>query len=94
MPAAIKAERQWKPQKLFSERIKFGGQQTRPISHLQKWFGQFLNKNYLKEKNNNLDELRNNVLDIWAKFPQELCEKITNEFDEKIRICQKEEEKY
>ena len=32
-------------------------------------------------------------MDIWAKFPQELCEKITNEFDEKIRICQKEEGK-
>ena len=25
-----------------------------------------------KRKNNNLDELINNVLDIWAKFPQEL----------------------
>lgn len=36
-----------------------------------------------KRKNTNLDELRNNVVDIWARFPQELCEKIIGEFDDK-----------
>ena len=46
-----------------------------------------------KKKNNNLDELRCNLIDIWSKFPNELCEKIVNEFDDKIRICQKEEGK-
>ena len=46
-----------------------------------------------KRNNTNLDELRNNVIDIWARFPQELCENIIGEFDEKIRICQKEEGK-
>ena len=43
-----------------------------------------------KRKNTTLDELRNNVLDIWAKFPDELCSKIVSEFEEKIIICQKE----
>ena len=54
-----------------------------------------LKQELYKRKNNNLDELRNNVLVIWTKFPQELCGKITDEFDEKIRIriCQKEEGK-
>ena len=43
-----------------------------------------------KRKNSNLEELRNNILDIWTKFPKELCSKIIDEFDEKIKICQKE----
>ena len=43
-----------------------------------------------KRKNSNLEELRNNILDIWTKFPKELCSKIIAEFDEKIKICQKE----
>ena len=46
-----------------------------------------------KKKNNNLDDLRNNLIDIWSRFPNELCEKIVAEFDDKIRICQKEEGK-
>lgn len=43
-----------------------------------------------KRKNSNLEDLRNNILDIWTKFPKELCSKIVSEFDEKIIICQKE----
>ena len=46
-----------------------------------------------KKKNNNLEELRNNLIDIWSRFPNELCEKIVGEFDDKIRICQNEEGK-
>ena len=44
-----------------------------------------------KRKCNSLNELRNNIIDIWSKFPNELCEKIVAEFDEKILICKKEE---
>ena len=43
-----------------------------------------------KKKNTTLDELRSNIIDIWCKFPNELCEKIISEFDEKIEICKKE----
>ena len=43
-----------------------------------------------KRKNSNLNELRNNILDIWNRFPKELCSKIISEFDEKVKICQKE----
>ena len=43
-----------------------------------------------KRKNSSLEELRDNILDIWLKFPKELCSKIISEFDEKIKICQKE----
>ena len=34
--------------------------------------------------------MRNNIIDIWSRFPKELCEKIIGEFDEKVIICQKE----
>ena len=44
-----------------------------------------------KRKCTSLNELRNNIIDIWSKFPNELCEKIVAEFDEKILICKKEE---
>ena len=37
-----------------------------------------------------MDELRKNIIDIWTKFPTELCAKIVAEFDDKIKICQKE----
>ena len=40
-----------------------------------------------KRKNSSFDDLRNNILDIWTKFPKELCAKIISEFDEKIKIC-------
>lgn len=40
-----------------------------------------------------MNELREHVLDIWSKFPVELCKKIVGEFDSKIKICQKEEGK-
>jgi len=46
-----------------------------------------------KMKNTSLDELRNNIIDIWPRFPKELCEKIIGEFDEKVIICQKKVEK-
>ena len=46
-----------------------------------------------KKKNSNLGELRNNILDIWTRFPKELCSKIISEFDEKVRLCQKEKGK-
>ena len=35
-----------------------------------------LKQELTKGSNKNLDKLRNNVLDIWAKFPNELCSKI------------------
>ena len=45
-----------------------------------------------KRKNSNLNELRNNILIlvIQNKLPKELCSKIISEFDEKVKICQKE----
>ena len=44
-------------------------------------------KQELSKKNNScLDDLRNNILDILSKFPNELCEKIIGEFDEKIKL--------
>ena len=46
-----------------------------------------------KKKNANLEDLRNNLIDIWTRFPNELCEKIVGEFDDKIKICQQEEGK-
>ena len=33
--------------------------------------------------------MRNNILDIWSKFPNELCSKIISAFDEKILLCKK-----
>ena len=52
-----------------------------------------LKRELSKTKNSNLNELREHVLDIWSKFPVELCKKIVGEFDSKIKICQKEEGK-
>ena len=46
-----------------------------------------------KTNNSSLNELKEHVLDIWCRFPVELCQKIVSEFDSKIRICQKEEGK-
>ena len=42
-----------------------------------------------KRKNSNLKELRNNILDVWTRFPKELCSKIIAEFNEKIQIFKK-----
>ena len=39
-----------------------------------------------KRKNTCLDELRNNIIDIWSKFPNELCKKIIGEFEKKINL--------
>ena len=44
-----------------------------------------------KRKCFSLDELRNNLIGIWNRFPNELWEKIVAEFDEKINIYKKEE---
>ena len=44
-----------------------------------------------KRKYSSLDELRNNLIDIWNRFPNELCKKMVAEFDEKINIYKKEE---
>ena len=38
-----------------------------------------------KRKINNLDELRDNILDIWIKFPTSLCEKLVSQFKYKIK---------
>ena len=38
-----------------------------------------------KRKINNLDELRDNILDIWVKFPTSLCEKLVSQFKYKIK---------
>ena len=37
-----------------------------------------------KRKINNLDELRENILDVWVKFPTSLCEKLCSQFKYKI----------
>ena len=45
-----------------------------------------LKQKLLKRKIRNLDDLRENILDIWIKFPVELCEKLCKQFDEKIKL--------
>ena len=52
-----------------------------------------LKRELSKKKHSSLDELREHTLDIWCKFPVELCKKIVGEFNSKIRICQQEEGK-
>ena len=37
----------------------------------------------------NLDDLRENIMDIWAKFPVSLCEKICDKFKDKIKYVEK-----
>ena len=49
-----------------------------------------IKQEFSKKKCTLLNELRNTIIDIWNKFPNELCEKIISEFDEKIEICKKE----
>ena len=39
-----------------------------------------------KRKIRNLDDLRENILDIWIKFPTSLCKKLCMQFDEKIKL--------
>ena len=53
----------------------------------------YIKKRIIKKKHSSLDELREPTLDIWCKFPVELCKKIVGEFNSKIRICQQEEGK-
>ena len=38
-----------------------------------------------KRKIKNLDDLRDNILDIWTKFPNSLCEKLCSQFNYKIK---------
>ena len=47
-----------------------------------------LKEKLAKRKIKNLDELRENILDIWIKFPTSLCEKLCKKFDEKIKLIQ------
>ena len=37
----------------------------------------------------NLDDLRENFMDIWAKFPVSLCEKICDKFKDKMKYIEK-----
>jgi len=47
-----------------------------------------LKEKLAKRKIKNLDELRENILDVWIKFPTSLCEKLCKKFDEKIKLIQ------
>ena len=38
-----------------------------------------------KRKIKNLDDLRENILDIWTKFPTSLCERLCNSFKDRIK---------
>ena len=43
-------------------------------------------KEKLSKRNiTNFDELRENILDIWVKFPISLCEKLCSKFKDKIK---------
>ena len=52
-----------------------------PIENVWAILKEKLSKRNIK----NLDELRDNILDIWSKFPIALCEKLCAQFDLKIR---------
>ena len=41
-----------------------------------------------KRKIKNLDDLRDNILDIWVKFPNSLCEKLCSQFKHKIKYVE------
>ena len=43
-----------------------------------------LKEKLAKRKIKNLDELRENILDVWIKFPTSLCEKLCKKLDEKL----------
>ena len=60
-----------------------------PIETVWSILKQELTKRNIK----NLNELKENVIDIWHRFPTELCEKIISEFDTKIKICLEEKGK-
>ena len=46
-------------------------------------------KDKLSKRNiKNLDELRENIIDIWSKFPVSLCEKLCSQFNDKIKYVQ------
>ena len=47
-----------------------------------------LKEKLAKWKIKNLDELRENILDLWIKFPTTLCGKLCKKFDEKIRFIE------
>ena len=58
---------------------------TRSFTYWDCW--SILKQELSKRKNTCLDELRNNIIDIWSKFPNELCKKIIGEFEKKINLC-------
>jgi len=41
-----------------------------------------------KRKIKNLDDLRDNILDIWVNFPNSLCEKLCSQFKHKIKYVE------
>ena len=53
-----------------------------------------LKQKLTKRKNSNLVELRNNIIDIWSKFPNELCKKSIGEFEKKLLYVKKQFEKF
>jgi len=56
-----------------------------PIENVWAIIKEKLEKRVIK----NLDDLRVNILDIWAKFPVSLCEKICDKFNDKIKYVEK-----
>ena len=52
-----------------------------PIENVWSILKEKLSKRNIK----NLDDLRENILDIWSKFPISLCEKLCNQFNDKIK---------
>ena len=52
-----------------------------PIENVWAILKEKLSKRNIK----NLDELRDNILDIWSKFPISICEKLIEQFNEKIK---------
>ena len=53
------------------------------LSHIENVWS-ILKEKLSKRNVKNLDELRENILDIWSKFPVSLCEKLCNQFNYKI----------
>lgn len=41
----------------------------------------------ISKKNKNLEELRDNIVDIWSKISFELCYNVWKSFDDKNRLC-------
>ena len=52
-----------------------------PIENVWAILKEKLSKRNIK----NLDDLRENILDVWIKFPISLCEKLCSKFNDKIK---------